>query len=466
MRRHHLHVYLFLLMAAPAWCGSCAPAGGEAGWQPPRVVRIAGVKEAYSLSPMYGVVFAGDVRAKDQPGEGPTWLLVRDGEAIAAEGIGPIIYRAADGNALTVTRAEGAMLLAGKVVALDLSADAGWQWLETAAPEGMAHLRFVLVKGSVTPERLALLEKLAAANPSVGLMCADEELAKVLPLLRPAWFSGNLAAVAAGGEALLARLDQVETLMVEAGKCEDLAPLAKLPALRRLVLTDWKEAEKRPLPDNLPALQALVVFGGDMGDLAPLGRQPGLEELSLVLTQELSDLGRLAEWPHLKTLSLQACGDVTDLAPLAHLKELRWLALPPKTTQEQLAQVAADHPGLIVLQAVGCEAITDLAPVKTLRNLEVLVLVVKAPLEPCPELKSLRLLAVHKPDEKATEQEVKEVGAAVAAFMEIHPDTAVVWVKPVCLGSGWILALGPAGALAWCLARRRRPVAQPDVRHA
>jgi len=47
------------------------------------------------------------------------------------------------------------------------------------------------------------------------------------------------------------------------------------------------------------------------------------------------------------------------------------------------------------------------------------------------------------------------------------PDTAVVLLAPLCLGSGWILVLVPAVAMAWWLAaRRKRRRPRPDACHA
>jgi len=46
------------------------------------------------------------------------------------------------------------------------------------------------------------------------------------------------------------------------------------------------------------------------------------------------------------------------------------------------------------------------------------------------------------------------------------PETAIVRVAPMCLGSGWILLLVPAVAMAWWLAARRRRRSRPGARYA
>ena len=190
-----------------------------------------------------------------------------------------------------------------------------------------------------------------------------------------------------------------------------------------------------------------------MKDLSCLGKQPGLEELTLMAKKSLTDISALANHPHLKTLCLRSCEGVTDLAVLEKLKGLKWLALPAATTQKQFAEIVRSHPDLVVLEATRCEKITDLRPAGNLKHLKALIVATKAPPDPLYQMKGLDYLAVavEEKDGKVTPDDRQ-------MFVRLQnelPDTAIVRVVPICLGSGWILLLVPAVALAWWLAKRR-----------
>ncbi|GAG49676.1 unnamed protein product, partial [marine sediment metagenome] len=84
---------------------------------------------------------------------------------------------------------------------------------------------------------------------------------------------------------------------------------------------------------------------------------------------------------------------------------------------------------------------------------------------PLYQMKGLEYLAVAV--EKKDGKVKPEHQEMVVRLQKELPDTAVVRLAPLCLGSGWILLLVPLAALAWWLAaRRERRRPRPDARHA
>jgi len=206
----------------------------------------------------------------------------------------------------------------------------------------------------------------------------------------------------------------------------------------------------------------VAVGAKELTDLSPFAEVGGLETLNVGMTATLSDLRGVAKLPHLRALNLFACEGVTDLAPLANLKGLRWLGLPPKILQDEFAKVIAAHPNLAILEAIGCEGVTDLGPVRSLGHLTGLAAFTAAPVEPLYEMKGLKWLAYGAGKDVAEDQTADRLAKLQAAL----PATAIARVAPLCLGSGWILALVPALGLGWLLAARRRgAAAKADRRH-
>jgi len=393
--------------------------------------------------------------------EGPAYLLARHDELVLpADFEGDYLpwfpYRSTDREPLNVAYHEGRGMLAGTTVALLLDEDEGWEWLERATPEDIVSLRLVAINNMEPPQRMELVEKLASHNPHVDLILADEEvLLHCLPIFDPQFLSIADFTLGAEHQALLAGERRLRTLAIEGDGETNLAYLKELPNLQMLFIDDWDPEDTGPLPDGLARLRSVIVHSGyhTMKDLSPLGRQPRLEELNLTVAG-LTDISALAHYPHVKTVCLRDCEGVTDLSVLGQLTELRWLALPPTTTQQQFTEIIEDHPELIVLEAMGCEQIIDLAPLNNLARLEALIVSTEAPPDPLYQMKNLKYLAVQVEEE---EGEVTPAGRQLLTrLQEELPETAVVRVVPLCLGSGLILLLIPASVLAWWLSRRRR----------
>ncbi len=437
--------------------GACAP-GGDA-WQLPKVVSVEGGESWYSLSPQYGLLFAP---AKEG---GPTPMLLQDGDLVVGKDSQPFAYRAADGASLAVSNDAARTMVAGKTVSVALKSDEAWAWLEKAAPDDLAALRAIEVDQELTPERLALVRKVAERNPHVGLgFSSVGALRQVLPLFEPEWVSTGNERLEEADYAILAGRKGLRMLMVDADKQADLAFLPRLKDLRTLFISEWDAAKTGPLPAGMANLKCVVALGAKgIEDLSPFAALGGLEALNLGMVGSVTGLTGAEKLPALRALNLFGCDGVTDLAPLRNLKQLRWLGLPSKISQEQFAAVLRDHPDLAILEAVVCEGITDLKPVQDLRQLQALAVLTSAPVEPLYEMKNLKWLAFGAPKD-APEDQAK---GALAKLQAALPNTAVVRVAPLCLGSGWILLLAPAIGLAWWRTARRRPSrSAPDPQHA
>ncbi|MCX5685162.1 MAG: hypothetical protein NT049_15985, partial [Planctomycetota bacterium] len=445
----------------------CSPQPSAQGWQPPQAVRIectvqvedkakaeAGLKWI-NLFPSY-LTWESVAPAGKSGG-----MLLRDGDVLIPMSGVAFIYRAGDGAALKLAIEEFRTVLAGKTVSVLLGQGAdGWNWLEKASAQDLAALRLVGVAETFGAARLPLLKKLAEANPGVALQVEKVEvLAQVLPLFKPRVLLMGGVEMTPEVRKLFADQKQIETLLIAGKEKGSLDVLSDLPALRRLAVGEWNVEAAGPLPKGLKNLKSLMVFSLKAKDISALADAPaGLEELSLLACDTLADVKGVEKMTGLRTLILSMDKELADVSPLAALKGLRWLGLPQKIAKEQFAAVVKEHPDLAVLELVGCEGAEDLTPLAGLKGLQSLVLIGPYKnLDVLREVKSLRFVAY-------VDSENKESLAGVEALQKTLPDAMVVPASPMCLGSGWLLAIFPAAALAWLMAARpwRRLRAAPQ----
>ena len=431
-----------VLVAATSGRGAPIP---PRAWVPPCVVTVSGDEAWMARSPVFGLTYAGAHEGL------PAAMLLRDGDLIWGKDFPPFPYRTSDGLALAVTKNSFGVILRGGPVTVFLGDDAAWEWLKGATPEEVSALRLVGLGGEAGSEQLDLVQKIADANPHVGLFVTDGAvLDQALAMFSPQRLWVERVPLTQDLKGRIATQSRLETLLLMDCETSDLGFLARVPMLHTLIIGGWCPEKMGPLPDGLNVLGSLQVHMGEMKDLSALGRLPRLEELVLVNVQGLTDIGGVADLANLRTLVLQGCGDVTDLEPLRNLKNLRWLALPPATPARQLDDIVRDHPDLEVLVAVGCGNVTDLACVRRLGNLTALLVATPAPAGPLYHMKGLTYLAVGET------KDGEDWAQTLAALRHALPETTVVRVAPLCLGSGWILLLLPAAVAAWWLARRAR----------
>jgi len=414
-------------------------------WQPPRVVKIESKESLSSLFPAWLAWLT------DAEGGMPQALLLRDGDHVFG-GDTPFVYHASDGQVLKVSFNDWGVQIGETTVTVSLDKDEGLAWLNKASDRQLANLRTVSLPTEIGAETLVALKRLAAAKPNLNLFGGSEDvLLQALPLFQPrAVFLDDFSSAAI--LRALANQPQLEMLFMNASEAGSLEVLPTLPKLRRLVIGNWDIAKAGPLPAGLASLRTLLVLESkDVTDLSALrAAPPELEELSLIGLKGLTDLTGLDKMTGLRTLVLFGNEELGDLSDLAALKQLRWVGLPPKTSQEQFTAFVRTHPNLKILDLTGNETVQDLEPLGILKGLEGLIL--EGPYEnlnALQRLTSLRFIGISKKTREASPEQV-------AALRKALPDALVVPVKPICVGSGWLLLLVPVLVVVWLLRRPRR----------
>ncbi len=420
----------------------------DEAWQLPRVVKIESTKPVASLFPAW-LTWLSDAE------EGmPQALLLRDGDFLFGEEV-TIPYRASDGQVIKMNFSDWHAQLGETTVSVLLDKDEGLAWFNKAAERELASLRTVSLPTEIDPGTLAALKRLAAVNPHVNLWGESEAaMLQALPLFQPrAVFLGDSSGAVLRA---LANQPELETLQMEASEPGSLDVLPTLPKLRRLILGGWDVAKVGPLPEGLPSLKALLILESTgFRDLTALGADPpALEELSLLGLNDLKDLTGIDKLTRLRTLVLWGNEKLGDLSSLAALTQLRWVGLPPNTNQDQFAAFASTHPKLKILDLSGNKTVQDLAPLSAMKGLEGLIL--EGPyknLDPVRGLTSLRFLGISKEASEAAPEQI-------AAVRKALPDALVVRIKPICLGSGWLLLLVPVLVVVWLVRRQPQRAAQ------
>ncbi len=435
---------LFLAMGASILlfvmsCGLLKP--GHA-WQMPRPVAIRGGEMWINTMPSW-MTWVTAASESDAGG-----MLLRDGDAIFGDDT-LLVYRAGDGASLDTRFEGGRLFLAGKTVSLYDTE--GFEWLERASSEEMRALRSLPISDQLDESRLAIMKKLAAANPSITIMINSESL----PALETLGFKPRMIYLmniypSADMRAFLANQKQIETLFMSVSEVENLDFLAELPNLRKLIIGDWDPDKTGPLPRGMNALESLVIASSSMRDASVLTNVPDdLQELSILMCDELVDPAGLARFSGLRTLILNLSPGIIDLSALRNMKKLSWAGLPPKITQDQFSAFVGGHPDLKIIEMVECENIVDIRQLQKLTGLAGLVLSgYEGDLEALGSMKSLGFIGLPRAIFDDSPDTIAEMRRKL-------PDALVVPANPFCLGSGWILLLFPLAALTWLWRRLR-----------
>ncbi|MEM7300829.1 MAG: leucine-rich repeat domain-containing protein [Pseudomonadota bacterium] len=157
-------------------------------------------------------------------------------------------------------------------------------------------------------------------------------------------------------------------LISDDDKPSDLAPLARLTALKSLDLDGCSAIDLTPLI-TLGALEILYLSSSQINDLTPVKHLQNLAVLNLY-NSNVADIKPLKHLKNLSSLYLHRT-QVADITPLKELDNLTALTL----SNTQVADVASlkDVDNLIELH-LGDTLITDVTPLKDLKNLSKLYL--------------------------------------------------------------------------------------------
>lgn len=322
-------------------CATSGFLGWRQAWQAPHPVAIKG---GTGESMWYNVMPSWATWTTTIQDGGTGGLLVRDGDIVAGiSGSGTsycIVYRQGDGDSLEIHDEDGRLTLSGKTISIN-SADSErcWEWLETASPNDLRSLRFLVLPQDLDESLLPTLGKLAAENPGLCLEVGSASGSlRAAALFKPRTLVLDLSATAAELGGFFEGQHQIETLWTSVTEAESLPVLATLPNLRRLIIEDWDPAKSGPLPAGMHSLRSLLLPGSEMLDTSALAAVPDeIEELSLVACGNLKSLSGLERFSNLRTLILNLSDGIEDLSALRGMKKLAWVGLPPGITQEQFS---------------------------------------------------------------------------------------------------------------------------------
>jgi hypothetical protein len=433
------------------------------------IVQLQGVSGVWNYSHLEMGVF-GERQGK------PPLMPVWDGDILflkAGKAEFITTYSRKDGQDLSFENRNSVLYHAGKPVSLAWDKETreqAWEWLSTAKTSDLQSLRILyladLEDGDIDSSRMALLQKVARANPHIGLLLNAEQIKAVLPLFQPAILMLGLERSTLSAEAIkiLQQQHSLCTLWLSLGRTEDaqadladLKFLSGLSSLERLTLsannalTFPSDPNFFPFPRNL---RSLSLSGFSIEDLSFLKRLDHLKELSLE-SCEVKDASVLAELTRLTSLDLTDCKGITDPSVLRHIPGLRHVGAPPVEDQKALIASLQTLKHLQTLR-VGYPQMSDLAGLEQIRSLRGLIITGKPEKEMQFQsqslygMKQLRYLALGK-DLVTDPKEMEMLEKAL-------PDCRITIVEGVCMGSGWIILLVPAALVSMlAVALRRRP---------
>ena len=246
-------------------------------------------------------------------------------------------------------------------------------------------------QGRVNRNTVSDVTPLARLTELEWLILIDTAVADVSPLTTLTRLRElSLAGTAISDVTPLARLTELEWLSLTDTAVADVSPLTTLTRLEELWLTNTAVADMSPLT-TLTRLRGLSLEGTAISDVTPLARLTELEWLSLIDTAvadvsplttlarleklwldntAVSDVSLLTTLTRLRGLSLAGTA-ASDVTPLARLTELEWLSLNDTAVADLTPLTTlARLEGLWLNNT----AVADLTPLTTLTRLTELYL--------------------------------------------------------------------------------------------
>ncbi|MDF1812041.1 MAG: hypothetical protein P1V20_07500 [Verrucomicrobiales bacterium] len=121
--------------------------------------------------------------------------------------------------------------------------------------------------------------------------------------------------------------DHIETLKIVNGTWTDLAPLANLSQLKRIIIMNSKEVEKVDLT-IFPRMKTFSAFNmSELREVEGIATHPELESVGFQSCKNLVDLGEAAPNQTLRSFAIHRCGKVEDVEVLNGTTGLQQLIL-------------------------------------------------------------------------------------------------------------------------------------------
>ncbi len=316
----------------------------------------------------------------------------------------------------------------------------------------MSQLSLLEIQDFELDSCLNWLKALANINPGISLMFEASDSANMhntealLSLFSPVDLSVSLAPQDFG---LLAKEQQVHTLWLNVeGDSIFVSPaLPKLPNLKQLRISGNDRIDSCVLTEDLLSQnqQVEMVAMHDLGTAHSTGVLNPLKQLHELTAMGVSiaDSEVLAHAPTLEKILTD-----TDLL-FTKLPNLRWITFPAKTSQQRFDNIIGSNSNLEVIEMMKPEYIVHLDSLKQLKHLTALTIVEAdtTNMQPLFTMHHLKLLSVSQKN-NTSDSLRRQLSTAL-------PNTLVVANDGFCLGSGWLMLLMPALAIALIAAVKR-----------
>ena len=381
-------------------------------------------------------------------------------------------YSCKDGLDLFLETRGSVLYLGGKPVSLATDSDAlgqAWEWLETAKTDDLKSLRFLSLE-HFKPDQMAVLQKVARANPNIGLALKNKQVQTILPLFQPSHLilildeplTVETINILKQQGSLRTLWISLETSGFEPSSLADLKFLSAISGIERVVLSTNNERILPSARDFFPKnLRSLTLSGFSLENLSFLKHLPHLKELSLERCK-VNDSRDLMELIRLTSLELVDNQGINIPSLLRHLPALRYVGSSPIEDRKSLIASLQSLRHLQMLH-VNYPQLSDFSGLEQISSLRSLIITgktekdVKFQTRSLYGLKQLRYLAL---DNRLVADQ-KELDMLERAL----PDCRIAAVEGVCMGSGWILLLIPAILAALFTAIRRRRQGSPGPNH-
>ncbi len=357
-------------------------------------------------------------------------------------------YSTADGNSLDFSVRHSVLFLHNKPISLRLeSDDALLEWLQNAGEDDLTSLRSITLAEDPAPEAFPLIEKIASAQPRLGLFMESgmEEAQKILELFDPSMLIAPDVTFDAAEIAALYRLENLELLYIS-HETLDPEKIADLKGLTTLLVAGL-EQETATAWEQFPAnLRALSIIDADIRDVNFLRNSKTLSELNVINCDTLMNVSALSALTQLTVFNATGCDQLTALPALP---ALRWFSPPSTIAQREFDLFIAAHPGIEVLSCFECSELENLDALQNAAHLAcVNIAEMEVALDPLFEMKNMRYLSLP--------EEVFADTLRIADVRKKLPNTVIVPNTGFCLGSGWILLFLPIALLLGVGAVRRK----------